>query len=139
LPDWVPWWVPILLLAPALLYVLVFLFMPFSVLGVRGRLDAIEARLDEIQGEIRSLSLRMPEPMPKSHFDELYAAPPPEPSAYRSEPMLTRPPIPPARREIQEDGTARMDPAAKSFGGPSEGERTASRTARAEPRLDWPR
>ena len=48
LPDWLPWWVPILLLLPALLYGLMFLFMPFSLIGVKGRLDAIEARLDEI-------------------------------------------------------------------------------------------
>jgi len=61
LPDWMPWWVPILLLVPAILYALAVLFMPFSVIGVKGRLEAIEARLDEIQGEIRSLVLRMPE------------------------------------------------------------------------------
>ena len=63
LPDWVPWWVPIVLLVPALLYALAFLFMPFSVIGVKGRLEAMEARLDEIQAEIRSLSLRLPEPL----------------------------------------------------------------------------
>ena len=62
LPDWMPWWVPIVLLVPAILYGLAFLFMPFSVIGVKGRLETIEARLDEIQGEIRSLVLRMPEP-----------------------------------------------------------------------------
>ena len=51
LPDWLPWWVPIVLLVPALLYVLAFLFMPFSVIGVKSRLEVIEARLDEIQGD----------------------------------------------------------------------------------------
>ena len=35
LPDWMPWWVPMVLLVPALLYALAFLFMPFSVLGVK--------------------------------------------------------------------------------------------------------
>ena len=49
------------LLAALFLFVM-FLFMPFSVFGVKSRLEAIEARLDEIQGEIRSLSLRLPEP-----------------------------------------------------------------------------
>lgn len=48
LPDWLPWWVPILFLVPALLYALAFLFMPFSVIGVKSRLEAVEARLDEI-------------------------------------------------------------------------------------------
>ncbi len=36
--------------------------MPFSVIGVKGRLEGVEARLDEIQGEIRSLALRLPDP-----------------------------------------------------------------------------
>ena len=62
LPDWLPWWVPFAVLVPALLYLLVFLLMPFSVFGLKGRLEAIEERLDEIQGEIRTLVLRMPEP-----------------------------------------------------------------------------
>ena len=53
-----PWWVPIVVLVPAILYALAFLLMPFSVFGLKGRLDTIEARLDEIQGEIRSLVLR---------------------------------------------------------------------------------
>ena len=75
LPDWVPWWVPLALLVPCLLYALAFLFMPFSVIGMKSRLEAIEARLDEIQGEIRSLSLRMPERAARAHFDELYTAP----------------------------------------------------------------
>jgi hypothetical protein len=62
LPAWLPWWVPILVLVPAILYGLLFLLMPFSVIGVKGRLDVIEARLDELQGEIRTLSLRLGEP-----------------------------------------------------------------------------
>ena len=73
LPDWLPWWVPIVLLVPALLYALAFLFMPFSVIGVKGRLEVIEARLDEIQGEIRSLALRLPEPSRALDFEEVYS------------------------------------------------------------------
>ena len=49
LPDWVPWWLPLVLLLPALLYALAFLFMPFSVIGVKSRLEVIAARLDELQ------------------------------------------------------------------------------------------
>jgi hypothetical protein len=129
LPDWLPWWVPIVLLAPALLYALVFFFMPFSVLGVKGRLDVIEARLDEIQGEIRTLSLRMPELPAASHFDDLYAAPLSEAAAYRPE---SRPPIPPAAREV-DDG-----PACRPFGPrPGMGRKT-TQADRAEPRLNWP-
>jgi len=56
LPDWLPWWVPLALLVPALLWALSFLFMPFSVFGVKSRLEVIEARLDEIQNESRRRS-----------------------------------------------------------------------------------
>jgi hypothetical protein len=141
LPDWLPWWVPILLLAPALLYSLVFLFMPFSVLGVKGRLEAIETRLDEIQGEIRSLALRIPEPLTRSHFDEAYAAPPPELSGHRAEPAVTRPPIPPASRDVYDEGTTSNhgEAAFRTSGSSVEGERKPTRASRAEPRLDWPR
>ena len=62
LPPWLPWWVPILILVPAILYALLFLLMPFSVIGVKGRLDILDARMDELQGEIRTLSLRLGEP-----------------------------------------------------------------------------
>ena len=78
-PDWVPWWAQLLLLIGAILFGLAFALMPFSVFGVKARLEALEARLDEIQGEIRSLSLRLPEPGQRG-WEE---APP-------------RPPIPPA-------------------------------------------
>ncbi len=60
LPDWVPWWAPLALLVPVLLWALCFLFMPFSVFGVKSRLESIEARLDELQNEIRHTALRPP-------------------------------------------------------------------------------
>ena len=61
LPDWLPWWLAIAVLVPALIFLLAFLAMPFNVFGVKGRLEQIDARLDEIQGEIRALALRLPE------------------------------------------------------------------------------
>src|SRR4051794_22744893 len=94
LPDWVPWWVPLVLLLPALLYTLAFLFMPFSVIGVKARLEVVEARLDEIQHEIRRLALRLPAGTEQADFDEIYAAQHGPPR--RAEPALDRPPIPPA-------------------------------------------
>ena len=100
LPAWVPWWVPMVLLVPLALWGLAFLFMPFSVLGVKTRLEVIEARLDEIQEEIRQLALRLPAGQREMDFEEVYAPiqqPPPPP---RREPQVaTRPPIPPAARE----------------------------------------
>ena len=88
-PDWVPWWVHLVVMIALLLFALLFLLMPFSVFGVKARLEAMEARLDEIQGEIRSLSLRLPEPS-VAELDD-YAAPM---QAVRQAGL--RPPIPPA-------------------------------------------
>lgn len=63
-PDWVPGWVQLALVIVAILFGLAFLLMPFSVFGVKARLEAVEVRLDEIQAEIRSLSMRLPERVP---------------------------------------------------------------------------
>jgi len=128
-PDWLPWWVPILVLIPGLLYALAFLFMPFGVIGVKGRLEAIEARLDEIQGEIRSLSLRLPEPLRSAAFDELTPYVGPD-RRERSEPVISRPPIPPAPHYPDSEPESPIRPA---------GAAGQQSSRRAEPRLDWPR
>jgi hypothetical protein len=132
LPDWLPWWVPIVLLVPLLLYALAFLFMPFSVIGLKSRLEVIEARLDEIQGEIRHLSLRLPE-AGRIDYDEVYA---PEPTVQpRAAPrVVARPPIPPASHDLEDRGP-REPPPRTARGEP---DRRAG-DGRAEPRLDWPR
>ena len=136
LPDWLPWWVPIVLLVPALLYALAFLFMPFSVIGLKGRLEAIEARLDEIQGEIRHVTLRMPEVTRSADFDEIYA-PEPADRSRPARPVISRPPIPPAAHELG-DGHPGDEPRAPQRNGRRESDRGGTR-GRAEPRLDWPR
>ena len=101
LPDWVPWWVPMVLLVPALLYGLAFLFMPFSVLGVKTRLEVIEVRLDEIQQEIRHLALRLPVGPQEVDFEDVYA--PIHPPKRRETAVSDRPPIPPAPRDLYRD------------------------------------
>ncbi len=138
LPLWLPWWLPLVLLVPTLLWILAFLLVPFSVIGVKSRLDGVEARLDEIQAEIRTLSLRLPETARAVHFDEMYT--PPEPvEPQRRAPVITRPPIPPAVHELQEQERSRDAPS------PGSPPRTANRVepprreGRLEPRLDWPR
>ncbi len=90
LPDWVPWWVHLVLLLAALLFGLLFLMMPFSVFGVKARLEGVEARLDEIQGEIRSLAMRLPEPAELFGPGDDYVQP--------DDRARGRPPIPPAPR-----------------------------------------
>src|SRR4030081_3082196 len=97
-PDWVPWWVPMVLLVPALFYALAFLFMPFSVLGVKTRLEVMEARLDEIQQEIRHLALRLPIGPQEVNFEDVYA--PADQPRGRKPPTSERPPIPPAPQDL---------------------------------------
>jgi hypothetical protein len=77
-PDWMPPWAQLLVLIVGILLVLAFLMMPFSVFGLKSRLEGVEARLDEIQGEIRALALRLPETPHRAGLDE---GPPPIPPA----------------------------------------------------------
>ncbi|OYV59506.1 MAG: hypothetical protein B7Z71_07950, partial [Acidocella sp. 21-58-7] len=62
LPDWLPAWAFLLAALPVLLYVLVFLIMPFSVFGVKARLEAIETQLDSLHDEIRYLANKTASP-----------------------------------------------------------------------------
>ena len=75
LPDWLPAWAFLLLALPALLYLFVFLLMPFSVFGVKARLETLETQLEAIQEELRNLSSRAPGALPHSRLDEEYDVP----------------------------------------------------------------
>jgi hypothetical protein len=163
LPDWLPWWVPLAVLVPVLLYLMVFLLMPFSVLGLKGRLENLESRLDEIQGEIRALGLRLPEARGEE-IDWPQPAPPapPQPERASGERPL-RPPIPPPPFQVPrrtaldapqpssaetETPTQRVA-AERDLEGPGTAPATSTpyrrpllrptRPQRSEPRLDWPR
>lgn len=94
LPDWLPWWVPLAVLILVLLYLAAFLVMPFSVFGVKGRLDQIDARLDDIQDEIRSLGLRLPDPdvLPAGLVDVASPPVPPPPPSPAEPPPRARGP-----------------------------------------------
>jgi hypothetical protein len=150
LPDWLPWWVPLALLVPALLWALSFLFMPFSVFGVKSRLEQIEARLDEIQSEIRHVALRLPASGAAGpDYDDVF--PPRMPEPRPPERVMSRPPIPPARHELYntrnlepQDDPSR-EPMLEDRPPPAPNARPARRNevpprpVRAEPRLDWRR
>lgn len=56
-----PEWTGLLALLVLLLLALCLVVMPFSVFGVKGRMDNIEAQLDEIRAELRVFAARMPE------------------------------------------------------------------------------
>ncbi len=163
LPEWLPPWVPTVLLVAALLWALLFLVMPFSVFGVKRRLELIEARLDEIQNEIRHVALRLPAGGgPGVDYDDVYPARMPE--ARAPERIMSRPPIPPARHELYaaEDHMPSMPAVSGGPAGtppgdhpkesaledrpppplnarPARRNEPLSRPARAEPRLDWRR
>jgi hypothetical protein len=145
LPEWLPWWVPLALLVPALLWALSFLFMPFSVFGVKSRLEAIEARLDEIQNEIRHVALRLPAAGGTGpDYDDVY---PPRMQEPRADRIMSRPPIPPARHELYnaQDPEPPGGPSLEDRPPPSPNARPVRRNeppprpVRSEPRLDWRR
>ena len=143
LPDWMPWWAPTIVLVLVLLWLLAFLLVPFSVIGVKSRLDGLEARLDEIQAEIRTLTLRLPGAGHSVEFDDLYAAPPdpvPPPPPRRQANPFARPPIPPAAHELDQDRDQPLAAPPPPSDGLGRQRRTEPpREGRTEPRLDWPR
>ncbi len=110
-----PEWSGVAALVALLLVGLAYLLMPFSVFGVKGRLDALEAQLDEIRDEIRGLSIRLSD-SPRRASTEDWVDPPSRArgGVAESQPRVN-PPIPP--------------PA--SWPDPPRG-------GRPEPRLDWP-
>jgi len=112
-----PEWTGLLALLLLLLVGLAYLLMPFSVFGLKGRLDSLEAQLDDIQNDIRSLALRLPDGPRRAAAQDWVDLPGHHAARVVEEtPLRAAPPVPP--------------PAAW----PEDG-----RGGRAEPRLDWPR
>ncbi len=106
-PAGLPEWVGLAILALLLILALCIALMPFSVFGVKARLDAIEAQLDELRAEIRGLAVRLaergaprdwsggadldlPRPAPRDEA-ALPGHQPPLPRGGRSEPRITWP------------------------------------------------
>ncbi len=112
LPN-VPWWLLLIAIIPIGLYVLLCLTVPFSVFGLKGRLEAIEARLDDMHEDIRSVALLHQaggrrDARADERDDSFVHAPPPIAPARPADVVL--------------------------------GRRTVTAPAsRAEPRLDWPK
>ncbi|MFN6953578.1 MAG: hypothetical protein ACK4PG_02150 [Acetobacteraceae bacterium] len=106
-----PEWSGVVVLALLAVVALAYLLMPFSVFGLKGRLDRMEAQLEELTGELRTLSQRLalgPRAAAED-FTPHPAAPPPAPRDVPPPSRIAPIPPPPVRGE------------------------------RAEPRLDFPR
>jgi hypothetical protein len=114
LPSTVPWWLLLAALIPVGLYVLLFLAMPFSVFGVKSRLEAIEARLDDMHADIRGVALQLAEHKTRDEMGDGMAG--------------SGPPILPARDMARGRGEVEA---------PRRG--PAAPRPRSEPKLDWPR
>lgn len=143
LPGWMPPWLGLVLLIVGLLYALALLAMPFSVFGVKSRLEAIEDQLEQVQEELRILTLRLPEPLRGVAFDEAPYDPLPRTGAGGYDRDATRrvPPIPPtptpepyreAYREAYREPPGR-EPLGRGRAAPPS---RATPGRRIEPRLD---
>ncbi|MFN7634351.1 MAG: hypothetical protein ACK5PI_06475 [Acetobacteraceae bacterium] len=111
-----PAWSGTIMLALLALVLLAYLLMPFSVFGLKGRLDRMEAQIEELTGEVRSLSQRLalgPRAGPAEDFTPHHAAPAATPRDLPPPPRLAPVPPPPFPPTLRGD--------------------------RAEPRLDVPR
>ncbi|HTQ71814.1 MAG TPA: hypothetical protein VMH92_10015 [Acidocella sp.] len=140
LPDWMPGWLFLALAVPALLWFLAFLMVPFSVFGVKARLETLEGELESLHEELRIMQMRAAGVLPAPvrgmephdevpNFGQLKrgrAAPPPE----EDPPPPSRARIPSAepRSFAARDFTASRERPAQ----PS----TPARPRRTEPRLD---
>lgn len=93
-----PEWTGLLALIAMLILAGCLLIMPFSVFGLKGRLDAIEAQLDELRADLRGLAMRMPEPRPSREWTAAPADDFAEPTAPRDVTPRAHPTLPPTGR-----------------------------------------
>jgi len=89
-----PEWTGLVALLVLALLALCLLVMPFSVFGLKGRLDSIEAQLDDLRADLRVLAARQPEGR-REAWDMAPTTPePPPPSpapSGRAEPRISWP------------------------------------------------
>lgn len=87
-----PEWTGLIALLVLLLLALCLLVMPFSVFGLKGRLESIEAQLDDLRAELRVIASRMPDaPRPSWQAEAELNLPSPPQGGGRSEPRISWP------------------------------------------------
>jgi len=117
LPDWMPGWAILALAVPVLLWCLAFLLVPFSVIGLKARIESLEGQVEAMHEDVRLMAMRATGALPPAarhldpyedapHFNALKrsnaaAAAEPEP--------LRRAPIPTPQAAIQ-PGRERLTP-----------------------------
>ena len=88
-----PEWTGLIALLVLLLLALCLLVMPFSVFGLKGRLDSIEAQLDDLRAELRVIAARQPDAR-RENWDAAPTTPdtyPPPAATGRAEPRISWP------------------------------------------------
>jgi hypothetical protein len=98
LPDWLPAWAFLLLALPVLLWLLAFLLVPFSVIGLKSRLEALEEQIQALQDDVRMMIVR-PSGTARPRVDDFDDVPNfgrIKQAQPRYDPMPSVPPIPPA-------------------------------------------
>ena len=96
-----PEWSGLAALCVLLLLAGCLLLMPFSVFGVKGRLDAIEAQLDEMRAEMRAMLARQADARPSRDWAPAVQEEDYVPPTTRADPPplpRTQPPLPPTGR-----------------------------------------
>ncbi len=136
LPDWLPGWALLLLALPVLLWACAFLLMPFSVFGVKARLEALEAQVDQLQDDLRIMNMRYTGSLPPvSRSTDAYEDVPDfarlkkSRTSFAPAPEVVEEPPPPPRRAplpTPQVFRERLSPAPQP----------SSRPRRTEPRLD---
>lgn len=156
LPGWMPAWLFLLLALPALLWGLAFLLMPFSVFGLKARLEALEEQIDSLHEDLRMMTLRAsgglpPAPSEFHPYDDVPAfSRIKKAQVAHEEPMMPPPrPVQPAPRPVQPPPPPPVQPVSRTVPPFSPRERLSPTPApahtpapapkpfrRTEPRLD---
>lgn len=100
-----PAWSGVVVLALLVIVMLAYLLMPFSVFGLKGRLDRMEAQIEELTGEVRTLSQRLalgPRGAPAEDFTPHPAVPLAAPRDVPPPARVAPVPPPPVRGERAE-------------------------------------